>query len=382
MAKRGLPRGAITRGVPLLRLEVRVATTHRVLAVDDNPRDLTIVEKTLGGQYQLVTASSGEEALYLAPRYRPDLVLLDIMMPGLDGFETCKRLRAIPSLSNCKIILVSARATTADRLDGYSAGADDYVTKPFDSEELLAKLRVYLRLKSVEEVDHLKSDLLDILSHETRTPLTAILSPAALLLEDPTLSEEQREFVEMIRSGGQRLLALVDKVAYLSQLKAGLVPRALGLLDMEEVAEQAIADVRARAARADVAIRLVADSTAPIAGDHEQIRCALDSMLDNAVRLSPASGVVRVGIRLSGPWVEVSVSDQGPGIAPEFIGHVFDEFAVHEVHHHGHGHGLSLATARLIVEQHGGSVGVESERDSGSTFQMLLPSEDLGSLTA
>src|SRR6185295_16004766 len=136
----------------------------RILGVDDNPRNLDILRRTLAPEFAMATAASGEEALEVAVRLRPDLILLDIMMPGIDGYETCRRIRAIPALANTKIIMVSAKALTTERLEGYAAGANDYVVKPFDQDELMAKVRVYLKLKSVEEVDRMKSDLLDLMN--------------------------------------------------------------------------------------------------------------------------------------------------------------------------------------------------------------------------
>src|SRR6266705_2169784 len=125
---------------------------NRILIVDDHPINVAILEEILGDDYPLQTATCGEEALAIAPDFQPALILLDIMMPGIGGYETCRRLRAHPALRYSKIIMVSARALVAERLQGYDVGADDYITKPFDEEELVAKVRVYLRLRSLEEV--------------------------------------------------------------------------------------------------------------------------------------------------------------------------------------------------------------------------------------
>ncbi|MEE8113892.1 MAG: response regulator [Nitrososphaerales archaeon] len=116
----------------------------RILLVDDNPTNLAILEEMLGDEYRWEAATSGEEALEIAPDFQPDLILLDVMMPGINGYETCRRIRANPALRNVKIVMVSAKALVSERLEGYDAGADDYLTKPFDEEELLAKVRVYL----------------------------------------------------------------------------------------------------------------------------------------------------------------------------------------------------------------------------------------------
>ncbi|MGE3536680.1 MAG: response regulator [Candidatus Tectimicrobiota bacterium] len=133
----------------------------RILLVDDSRTNLAILQEILGDHYTLQTAKCGEDALALAPDFQPDLVLLDIMMPGIGGYETCRRLRLHPTLRHTRIILVSARAMISERLEGYEAGADDYITKPFDDEELLAKIRVYLRLQAVEQVQQFTSNVLE-----------------------------------------------------------------------------------------------------------------------------------------------------------------------------------------------------------------------------
>lgn len=131
----------------------------KILFVDDNEVNLAILDEVLEDHYEIERASSGEECLEQASRFRPDVVLLDVMMPGLDGYETCRRLRQDCELQNTKIIMVSAKAMVSERLAGYAAGADDYITKPFDDEELLSKVRVYMRLKSVEEANREKAEI-------------------------------------------------------------------------------------------------------------------------------------------------------------------------------------------------------------------------------
>ena len=119
----------------------------KILIVDDNAINLAVCEEALGRDYECMCASNGEESLQLARVFHPDLVLLDVMMPGIDGYETCERLRADPDLRFAKILLVTAKAQVLDRLRGYEAGADDYIIKPFEPDELVAKVRVFLRLK-------------------------------------------------------------------------------------------------------------------------------------------------------------------------------------------------------------------------------------------
>ncbi len=123
----------------------------RVLIVDDKPNNRALMKEILIDDFQVKTAETGEEALRIAPGFLPGVILLDIIMPGIDGYQTCRRLREIPELRGTKIIMVSAKATTSERLQGYDVGADDYLVKPFNADELLAKVRAYMRQKTNEE---------------------------------------------------------------------------------------------------------------------------------------------------------------------------------------------------------------------------------------
>jgi signal transduction histidine kinase len=351
-----------------------MSSKPRILGVDDNPRNLSILRKALGEEFHFTAASSGEEALEAANRNRPDVVLLDIMMPGLDGLETCRRLRARPDLSSTKILMVSAKGMTADRLEGYTAGADDYVVKPFEPAELLAKVRVYARLKSVEEVDHLKSNLLTLLSHETRTPLTLILSPVSLLLDSGDLSGPHRELLETVQEGARRLGALLDKVTFLSQLRLRAIPFRMAAADLGAIAREAADRARERSDAADVRVTVEVHGSVGIHGDVEHVGHAVDALLDNAIRFSTEGGTVRVTARTSDTHAVLTVSDSGPGIDPDVAPRIFQEFAAPDIDHHKSGHGLSLATARLIVEQHGGTLRLDpGTASNGATFRLELP---------
>ena len=125
---------------------------RKILAVDDNSINLAVIEELLGNQYNLMTVSTGIEAIKMAHEFQPDLILLDIMLHGMNGYEVCQEIRESSSLSHTKIIMVSAKAMTSDRLKGYQIGADDYLAKPFDGEELLAKIRTLLPPKPIEAI--------------------------------------------------------------------------------------------------------------------------------------------------------------------------------------------------------------------------------------
>ena len=143
----------------------------KILTVDDDPNNITIVEELLEDNYDLKTATAGEQALEIAKDFRPDIILLDIMMPGMNGYEVCRRLREHYTSEHTKIIMVSARALVSERLEGYEAGADDYITKPFDGDEFLAKIRLYMDLKQVKQKDRMWHEVATKAINELRIPV-------------------------------------------------------------------------------------------------------------------------------------------------------------------------------------------------------------------
>ena len=148
----------------------------KILAVDDDANNIAILEELLAADYDLETTTSGEQALEVAQTFQPDLILLDIMMPGMDGYQVCQRLREQDAFKYTKIIMVSARAMVPERLEGYKAGADDYITKPFDGDEFLVKIQVYLRLKRAEEADRARHAMTAKAIDDLRAPLATVRS--------------------------------------------------------------------------------------------------------------------------------------------------------------------------------------------------------------
>jgi two-component system sensor histidine kinase/response regulator len=351
-----------------------VPTRNKILIVDDNATNIAILEEILSEEYDLASASTGETSLEIASAFQPDLILLDIMMPGINGYETCRRIRANTTLHHTKIIMVSAKAMLSERLQGYEAGADDYITKPFEEDELLAKVRVYMRLKSVEEVHQLKSDLLTLLSHETRTPLNGILAPVQLLLADTTMEDAERTILlDMVQQSAKRLQSLLQKVVTLSTMKARQWDFQWVSADLCELVRHAVYAVAAYAAERDVTIEQRLPDNAITQLDPEQMETVLRVILENAVRFSPLAGRVVVGVACDDVCCCVTVTDQGTGIDADFLPHVFEEFAHTDMAHHTTGHGLSLAIARQIVLAHNGTISVESTKGAGTVFTVLLP---------
>jgi signal transduction histidine kinase len=347
---------------------------NRILVVDDHPTNLAVLEELLGETYPLTLATSGEAALALAKEITPALILLDVMMPGIDGYETCRRLRALPLRQPPKILMVSAKAMVAERLRGYDAGADDYVTKPFDPQELLAKVRVYLQLRSSEEVDQLKSQMLTLLNHEMRTPLNGLMAPLQLLRTDAAMAAEERQLLlEMAAHSATRLERLCEKVTTLSAMHAGHWDLQCVTVDLREVVRSALEAVTAEAAARRVTLIADLPEAALACCDLHQMREVLLTLLDNAIRVSPPGGPVYVQVAREAAHGTVRVTDCGAGIDPAYLPYVFEAFIPADLAHHTAGLNVSLAIAQQITHAHHGTIDVGSTSETGTTFTVRLP---------
>jgi two-component system sensor histidine kinase/response regulator len=346
----------------------------KILAVDDDAIDIITIEKLLGERYDLRKATTGEEAMEIAAEFRPDIILLDNMMPGIDGGQVCRQIRADSGLRHTKIIMVSGKSMVSERIEAYQAGADDYITKPFNEDELLAKIRVYLRLKSVEEVDQFKTDVLTLLCHEARTPLNSLIAPAEMLMSGEEIDADDRKLlIEMMHSAARRLHHFFENVMLLSSLKSGKCQFNPKPIDLREVVHEAVCDVATSAADRRIKIEEKFDAGLTVNLDPKQIRRVVASILDNAIRFSPKGARVNVYVTGDNEYLNVSVTDRGEGIDPDYLPYVFEELSNADIDHHSQGQGLSLAIARQIIQQHNGTIGVESAKGSGTTFTVRLP---------
>jgi signal transduction histidine kinase len=351
-----------------------MAQRARILVVDDSAVNQALVDEILGERYELAFADTGHAAIDAASAFRPDVVLLDIVMPGIDGYETCRRLRSDLDLCYAKIILVSGRTEVTDRLEGYQAGADDYLTKPFEPEELVAKVKVFLRLKSVEELDQLRMSILSLINHETRTPLNAIQGSFELLrMRDALDAKEIDEIVEISLANCRRLAHLIERSMLLNEFNSGAINLHLQEIDVLSVVNAAIAEVRNEADQRSVAIRGDVAPELHVDADYTYLVMLLTSLLDNAVRFSDEGGTVVVNGACDGDALTLEVTDTGRGIEASYLPYVFEAYVPDDIRHHTCGQGMSLAIGREIVKGHGGELSVTSTPGERTTFFVKLP---------
>ncbi len=348
-------------------------TKYKILIVDDDEINIEILEDILIDIYTVEVAMNGEDALQKMKSFIPDVVLLDIMMPGIDGYEVCKRIRANNAYKYVKVLLVSAKAMIQERLEGYSAGADDYVTKPFDHNELLAKVNIFVKLKHEEEVDALKSDLLHLLSHEKRTPLNSILGLSELLLSTATnLSLEEKSYVKEIQKAGNVLLSQTEKTLTMCQLKKG-IELEFSTDAIHERIEEAISKTKDRFSDQKITIQTNLLPIEPFEYEPLLIGNSIRYLIENAFEHSPNGSTIIVSATLEEAQCIISVEDEGGGISDEKLQTIFSEFNSEDILHHTRGLGISLPLIKKILDQHNGTITLTNKELGGICATITLP---------
>ncbi|MBL4902281.1 MAG: hybrid sensor histidine kinase/response regulator [Desulfocapsa sp.] len=347
--------------------------TIKVLIVDDEPINVKLIEEILEytNDFQYRSVINGLHALAILDEYNPDIIILDIMMPGMSGYEVCRAIKKDKRHKLAKIIMVSGKAMIEERLEGYEAGADDYITKPFVDDELLAKLKVFSKLKKTEEIDELKTTILQLFSHETKTPLNGILLGSQLILDSPSVSTKVAEYAKLIKISGERIHDLVRKILLLSSLRNNVsltIDRRPVLSYLQSVAKHINSSIENSC---EVRINCPVDFDLDV--DWKLFHEAFRAVVENGVKYSPPGELVEIAAILDDKNLTFKVVDKGPGISTEIKEKIFDEFYSHHIENHTKGTALSLAIAKEIMTLHQGQIRVESNPGEGANFIFTLP---------
>jgi two-component system, sensor histidine kinase and response regulator len=360
----------------------------RILLVDDSPDNLFLIQSLLLGEgYTIELAENGAEALAKIPTFKPDLLLLDAMMPVMDGYEVTRRLRQNSPYPFIPILLITAY----DQLSvarGLDIGADDFIRKPVEFDELLARVRSLLRLKhSVDERDEIarqREDFVSRLTHDLRTPLVAADRMLSLLMQEAMgpIAEEVKEALEVTSRSNQNLLTLVNTLLEVYRYEAGRKTLNFTPVALATLAQDVIEELQPLALDKGLTIELlhVPGEPATVDGDRMELRRVLTNLIGNAIKFTDhgsikvqlstkqvRSGYVNAGAKV----VQIQVQDTGPGIAPEEQAILFESFVPGQ--HKRSGSGLGLHLSRCIMAVHSGTITVESEVGRGSIFTARMP---------
>ena len=356
---------------------------RRILIVDDDRLNARILASILKPEaYAVTLAETGEAALVAYAQSRPDLILLDVMLPGIDGFETCRTLKREHGDDCAPIIFITAKSDSADVIEGLTAGGVDYLPKPFRHQETLARIRTHLQnrllVEQLSKANAEKNKMLGMAAHDLRNPLASIRGLAGFLRNGTVgpLTPDQLDLVNTIHDASQSMLDLVNDFLDTSVIEAGELSMHAQPCVLRELVEKSISLSNINAAQKQTRIVLAAGTPdRPVVLDATKIRQVVDNLLSNAVKFSPPGSLIDVAVSANASSCSVAVRDQGPGI-PEGERHkLFQDFGRTSVRPTGgeQSTGLGLAICRRIIEAHQGSITAENLPQGGSEFKITLP---------
>lgn len=384
-----------------------------VLLIDDSMVNLAMLKKVLQKHgFHVLLANNGERGLTLARQYIPDIILLDVVMAGWDGYETCQQLKQQPELTQIPVLFLSALEDTKNKVRAFQAGAVDYVSKPFQEQELLARVQTHVELshlrKNLEsEVAHktekirslldslqnsyqkeqhlseLKSQFLRNISHEFRTPMNIIMGMTDILIEDTQLDEEQMHCSQSIKNAANQLFTILTDMLNFSQQFSSELKQEICEFQLNELVEEIVDKQMQKAQAKSLVLMTDIGVTLPhtLKGNKQAIVETLMKLVDNAIRFTEQGYVMLTiqpaGLKDNKYWLRFEVKDTGIGISEEKQVSLFEIFSQVDGSstRENDGMGMGLAVAKVFVENMGGQIGIHSVLNEGSTFWFHIPIE-------
>jgi signal transduction histidine kinase len=361
------------------------ATEHtNIMVVDDTPANLKLLQKMLQSKgYRVLAFLNGEKALNAAAQNPPDLIFLDIKMPEMNGFEVCERLKADAALKDIPVIFISALAETTDKLKAFAAGGVDYVTKPFQFEEVNARMETHLRLRrqqiELRALNDLKNHFLGMAAHDLRTPLGGIMGISELLAYQlsPLLTEKQSSFFDMLLASSKFMIGLINDLLDTSAIESGNLTIERRMVDIAVPIIRSVEINGMLASPKNISIAISCQEKLPhVFADTNRIEQVINNLLSNAMKYSQPETDIAVHLRHENNEVIISVADQGPGIPGKEQHKLFQAFgktSVRPTSNKERSTGLGLLIVKKIIEAHDGRIWLLSEPGKGTEFFFSLP---------
>lgn len=362
-------------------------TGFKVVVADGDPANRALCSAVLHeGGYEILEAADGEGVLRLLEMNEVDVVVMGVVMSGLDGYETCRCIKASPTTGMLPVLLLTALDDRGARLQGMDAGADDFLSKPVDPGEVSLRVRNAARGKALydqlqrsfvdlQELQELRDGLTHMLVHDLRTPLTAIKGYAGLLSTSfgSGLTDQQRTFAEKIVTQSNRLVEMVSAILDVSRLESNQLPLNLSNGDLCLLL---LTQAEPFSGMPSHTLALELPDTLFVTCDQELVGRVVMNLLTNAVKYTPSNGTVTLKLTGDDTLVTVAILDQGPGVPLDSREKIFEKFGTvqSETHRRPYSSGLGLTFCQLVVQKHGGEIGVDDGRDGlGSRFWFTLP---------
>jgi two-component system sensor histidine kinase/response regulator len=378
-------------------------SAYKILIVDDIPKNIQILGNILSREnYQIAYAQLGEEALTILEKQMFDLILLDIMMPGMDGYEVCNKLKNNEKTKDIPVIFLTAKADMESIVKGFESGGADYVTKPFSADELLARVKTHIQLnaqkkelktlnenlekivdertkqlneanKRLQVLDRAKTDFLSIISHELRTPLNGILGLMGLL-EQTSLDEKQKEYLTFLKNSSDRLMKFSEIALLITSLRAQAYKPDLMPVEIENIINLALYELKENNEKTLPVVNINIDKNTNLAlAESDLLKKSIALILDNAVEYAGNDKPIDISVFTASGKIHIAIDDYGKGFSKESLEHLFELFSTDDLMH-SEGKGLSLAAVKLIMDIHGGEIVIKNRKDSGARVELILKS--------
>ncbi|GAK53626.1 response regulator receiver sensor signal transduction histidine kinase [Candidatus Moduliflexus flocculans] len=388
-----------------------------ILVVDDNITNLNILLDYLNElSYKVLIAANGEQALQQLQHIHPDVILLDVMMPGIDGFETCLRLKANKETQDIPVIFMTALTDTVDKIRGFTVGGVDYITKPFQHEEVLARLKAHLTIRKLQQELQQKNDDLEqyadilakkntelatknaeldeknvqlnalnadkdlffsIIAHDLRNPISALRELPQIIIEnlESYSQDDLRRMISMQRDAAKNLFELLENLLTWSRIQRGMIEHEPQPINLKEIVDRNIALLAANAYSKKISVKNDITFPAIIYVDYKMMDTVLRNLLSNAIKFTGEDGNIEFTAIEQDQFIQVAIRDTGMGIGENYVPKLFriDEQYRRTGTANERGTGLGLILCKEFVERNGGRIWVESEVGKGSTFRFTSP---------
>ena len=357
-------------------------TGSLILIVDDELTNLSVLVDTLShAGLNVSVAKSGEDALEHVNEISPDLILLDVIMPGIDGFETCRRLKDSEAATDIPVIFITALTEAASIVTGFEVGGVDYITKPFRHEEVLARVNAHLTIREqrrqLQALNASKNTFFSIIAHDLKNPFTGFLSLVHLLKQSVAVWDKDgiTKFTALLETSTGHLSALLENLLTWSQIQRGIIDYYAEQFDLHLLAVRNIKLFTSTAEQKQISLSSSIPKQTLVYADVNMVDTVMRNLLSNALKFTPVGGTVELSARCNQQSVEISVADTGIGIAQKHLPGLFriDVKYKRRGTAHEQGSGLGLILCKEFVERNNGRIWVESEVEKGSRFTVALP---------
>lgn len=372
-----------------------------ILIVDDTEQNVRLLAHVVKKEgYDAIAAFSGEDALEMVDTRKPDIILLDVMMPEMDGFEVCRRLKESEEVADVPVIFLSALQETDSKVKGFEVGGVDYITKPFQREEVLARIRLHLKLTRLQNqleenievlrereqrlnrLNQEKDELMRIVGHDIRNPVTGIIGISDLLIEriDEMDQEEREHMLKTMQDSGNKILKLVNGLLKKETAERGIADLQLEEIRLDELIQGVIDLQRPLALTKNISFQYQNDGDPSVEMDKQKMDQVIGNLLSNALKFTLEGGEISIEVNELGRgddrYVEIIIQDNGIGIPREEVNSLFQDSGDANVRSGTSGEvgsGMGLNIVKQFTELHDGSIEVQSEEGEGTTFTIYLP---------